>query len=124
MTEQTKIIQLGFTTLEFHSQLVISKIKEDVILEEAQVEIMREKCLEVFEDRKFVYIGIRKHNYNVNPLIYTNLIRKNQLKAIAIVSDDYTKLKTANFEKQFATIPFELFQKREEAIKWSEAILK
>ena len=52
MTEQTKIIQLGFTTLEFHSQLVISKIKEDVILEEAQVEIMREKCLEVFEDRK------------------------------------------------------------------------
>jgi len=124
MTKPTKTLELSFTNLEFHESLVISTVKEDILFEKEHVEELRLICHEYFGDKAFAYIANRKNNYNVNPLVYINLIKKNKLKGIAMVGQKIEKLKTANFEKQFSPVPFELFQHKEEAIVWAARVLK
>lgn len=120
----TKKLKLSFTTLEFYDSVVISTIKDDVVFDKNHVEELREICNEYFGGKKFVYIANRKCNYNVKPLIYIDLIQKNTLKGIAVVSDNNEKLRTANFEKNFSPVPFELFQNINEALIWANGLLK
>ncbi len=122
MTRSIKKLELSFTYLEFFDSIVISTIKEDVLIDENHIDKLREICRNHFENREFVYLANRKYNYNVNPVIYINLIQTNTLKGIAVISENIEKLKTANFEKQFSPVPFELFQNKEEAIVWAKGI--
>lgn len=122
MTTSTKTVELSFTKLEFYDYFVISTVKEDVLLEQDQVSQLRAICNDHFQENSFVYIANRKHNYNVNPTIYINLIQKETLKGIAVISKDIDRLQTANFEKNFSPVPFELFQNKEEAIVWANSI--
>jgi hypothetical protein len=122
MTQSSKNIDLSFTHLEFFDAIVISTIKEDVLVDENHVEELREVCVDHFENKEFVYVANRKNDYNVNPVIYINLLKTNTLKGIAVISENIERLKTANFEKQFSPVPFELFQNKEEAIVWATGI--
>lgn len=124
MTESKKELELSFTKLEFHPSIVISTVKEDVLFDENHVEELRQICKDHFGDKKFIYIANRKYNYNVNPVIYINLIQTNTLKGIAVISEDLEKLKTANFEKQFSPVPFELFHNKQEALVWANGIVQ
>ncbi|SDR74015.1 hypothetical protein [Gramella sp. MAR_2010_147] len=123
MTQSTKELELSFTNLVFYESMVISTIKEDLIIEKEHIEKLREICISHFKDRSFVYITHRKYNYNVNPVVYIDLIQINKLKGIAVISDKIEKLKTANFEKNFSPVPYELFQNKEEAIIWANGII-
>lgn len=122
MTQSTKKLELSFTSLIFYDSVVISTIKEDIIVEKDHVEQLKEICTAHFGEKEFVYITHRKYNYNVNPVIYLDLVKINTLKGIAVVSDKIEKLKTANFEKQFSPVPYELFHNKEEAIVWAKGI--
>ncbi len=124
MTQSKKELELSFTKLEFYPSIVISTVKEDVLFDENHVEKLRKICKNHFKDKEFVYIANRINNYNVNPVIYINLIQTNTLKGIAVISKDLEKLKTANFEKQFSPVPFELFYNKKEALVWAKGILK
>lgn len=124
MTQPKKELELSFTTLEFHQSVVVSTIKEDVLFDENHVEVLRSICRDHFENKKFIYIAYRIYNYNVNPIIYINLIQTNTLKGIAVISENLEKLKTANFEKQFSPVPFELFQNKQEALVWANGIIQ
>lgn len=124
MTNFTKTLELSFTTLEFYESIVISTVKEDVVFDENHVKEVYNICSKHFGTQDFVYIANRKYNYNVNPIIYFRLFELPTLKGIAIISDQIQKLQTANFEKQFSPVPFELFQKKEEAFVWSKRIVQ
>lgn len=122
MTQSAKKIELRFTSLEFFDSVVFSTVKEDVLLVEDHVKELRKICRDHFGNKSFVYVANRKYNYNVNPLIYKNL-QTNTLKGIGIISENIEKLQTANFEKQFSRVPFELFQNREEAMAWAKGVV-
>ena len=122
MTRSIKKLELSFTSLEFFDSIVVSTIKEDVLFDEDHVEELRKICKDHFGNKSYAYVANRKNNYNVNPLIYINLIKTNTLKGIAVVSEKIEKLQTANFEKQFSPVPFELFQNKNEAIVWAKGI--
>ncbi len=59
----------------------------------------------------------------MNPVVYINLIQTNTLKGIGVVSNNPERLKTANFEKNFSPVPYELFDNKNEAIAWANSIL-
>lgn len=124
MTELSKELELSFTHLAFYDSVVISTVKEDVIIEKEHIDELRKRCLDHFGNKAFVYITHRKYNYNVNPVIYIDLVQTNALKGIAVISDNIDRLRTANFEKNFSPVPYELFQDKEEAISWGNGILK
>ncbi|MCH4823305.1 hypothetical protein ML462_08960 [Gramella lutea] len=123
MTKSKRKLNLSFTDLEFYDSVVISTIKNDIIIGQEHVEELRKICNEHFQDKDFVYITHRKYDYNVNPVVYINLIQKNTLKGIAVLSDNIDRLRTANFEKNFSPVPFELFQNKEEAIIWAQSLI-
>lgn len=117
-----KKIDLEFTDLQFYNDYVISTVKRDMVLEKDQVRLLKRICQDFFENREFVYIAERKNDYNVNPMIYINLSEGINLSGIAVVSENISRLQTANFEKQFSNIPFELFLNLEEAKAWARSL--
>lgn len=123
MTKSNKKQDLGFTSLVFYDSIVISTVKEDVIIENEHIEKLRDTCVNHFEEKDFIYITNRKNPYNVNPVIYIDLLKIETLKGIAVVSDNIERLKTANFEKNFSPVPYELFQNEEEAKSWARSII-
>lgn len=110
-------VELEFTTLEFYSEYVVSKVKEDVLFSIHQVQDLIEECADFYANRSFVYISLRENDYNVDPTIYYN-IKKINLAGIAIVSVKASSLKMAEFEQKFSKVPFELFTDLEEAKTW------
>ena len=116
-------IELEFTTLTFYKNFVVSKIKEDVVLDKKNTEILVKACSKKYQGEKFVYISKRFNSYNVDPSIYVDLEKATNLWGIAIVSKDASALKMAFFEKNFAKFPFEIFTEFEEALIWAKKIL-
>ena len=123
MTLPARKLELSFTSLEFYDSVVISTIKEDIVFDEHHVAELRKICAEHFQNKEFVYITHRKYNYNVNPVVYINLIQTNTLKGIAVISNRTEKIRTANFERQFSPVPYELFDNKDEALIWAKGIV-
>ena len=124
MTSILRTIELEFTHLEFHENFVVSWVKENVVLSKKQVFDLIDACSGNYEHKNFVYISNRIYNYNVDPTVYLNLDKVKNLAGIAIVSDKISSLNMAQFEKNFSKIPFETFQELEDAINWTQKILK
>lgn len=119
-----RTIELEFTILEFHENFVVSRVRENVVLSKKQVFDLIDACSGNYERKNFVYISKRIHNYNVDPTVYLGLDKVKNLAGIAIVSDKTSSLNIAQFEKSFSKIPFEIFLELEDAINWTQKILK
>lgn len=117
-----KILELEFTMLEFYSDYVISKPREGQIMERKQVADLVEVCGEFYEGKPFVYLSYRVNDYNVNPTIYLNLDKVENLSGIGVVSKKASSLSMAKFEKQFCKIPYEIFLELEPARAWAKAM--
>jgi len=124
MTPILRTIELEFTILEFHENTVVSSVRENVILSKKQIFDIIDVCSGNFEDKNFVYISKRIHNYNVDPTAYLSIEKTKNLVGIAVVSDITSSLNMAQFEKTFSKIPFEIFLELEDAINWTQNILK
>lgn len=123
MEDILKTIELEFTILEFHSNYVVSRVRENVILSKKQVRDLVEACSDFYNGKKFVYISKRDNNYNVDPTIYLNIDSAKNLAGIGIVSSNTSGIKMANFEQKFSKIPFSIFIEMEEALEWVTEIL-
>lgn len=124
MEKPQKELQLPYTHLEFFDSYVISTFKEGNILDKDKIEELRVHLEAYYGDRKFVWLSNRKYKYNVNPLVYMNLIQKNILLGMAIILNGTEGAQNANFEKQFANFPFEIFESKEEALAWTNSLLE
>ena len=124
MTPILRTIELEFTHLEFHENFVVSWVKENVVLSKKQVFDLIDACSGNYEHKNFVYISNKIYNYNVDPTVYLSLEKGKNLAGIAIVSDKTSSLNMAQFEKTFSKIPFEIFLELEDAINWTQKILK
>lgn len=124
MTPILRTIELEFTILEFHENFVVSWVKENVVLSKKQVLDLIDACSGNYEGKNFVYISKRIYNYNVDPTVYLSLDKVKNLAGIAIVSDKTSALNMAQFEKTFSKRPFEIFTELEDAINWTQKILK
>lgn len=118
----SRTLDLDFTYLEFYQDYVISTVKEGTILEEEEVDELIDTCREHYGEELFVYISNRKFSYTVNPLIYLNLFKIENLEGIAVASSNPDTLQTANFERHFSKVPVELFQGLDEAMAWAKSL--
>jgi len=116
--EILKSIELEFTILEFHSNYVVSKVRENVVFSQRQVRDLVEVCSDFYKRKKFVYLSLRVNNYNVDPTIYLNISDVKNLAGIGIVSSNSAALKMANFEQKFSKVPFSIFLEMDDALDW------
>lgn len=118
------MVELEYTTLEFYSGFVVSRVREGAVLRKEQIQNLKEVCREMYPHTPFVYISMRVNIYNVDPTIYYSLLEVKNLRGIAVVSEKAESLKMASFEKSFARVPFEIFIDFTEAISWTQEQLQ
>tara|TARA_R110001632_G_scaffold57494_2_gene140483 strand:- start:175 stop:561 length:387 start_codon:yes stop_codon:yes gene_type:complete len=77
-----------------------------------------------YQEKDFVYITHRIHSYSVNPTIYLETARIENLKGFAVVALDSEKeVINTKVEKLFFNKPFALFDSLEDAIHWKNTLL-
>lgn len=116
-------IELEFTILEFHSNYVVSRVRENVVFSKRQVTDLVEVCSDFYKRKNFVYLSQRVNNYNVDPTIYLNIGDVMNLAGIGIVSANIAAIKMANFEQNFSKVPFSVFLEMNDALEWVDELL-
>ncbi len=69
----------------------------------------------------FVYITHRLNSYSVNPTIYLETSKIENLKAFAVVTTE--TLESSSIEKLFFSKPFGIFNELSAALEWKDKIL-
>ncbi len=124
MKQVLQSTELEYTILNFYDNYVVSRVKEGAVISSKEIKNLVEVCSGFYEDREFVYISKRVTNYNVDPTIYFNLEKVENLAGIAIVSSMVSSIKMAHFEQNFSKVPFDIFLDLEEALEWKNDLIK
>jgi hypothetical protein len=77
-----------------------------------------------YKGKPFVYITYRINSYSVDPAIYKETSKIQNLKGFCVVSKNFIAKSTAQIEKLFLDKPFEIFDTLPEATAWAQNILK
>lgn len=124
MEKRSQSIELEYTILKFHENYVVSRVKEGAIISSKEIKDLVKICSGFYKKREFVYISKRVTNYNVDPTIYLNLEKVENLAGIAIVSKKVSSINMANFEQNFSKVPFDIFLDLDDALEWKNEVIK
>ncbi|MFI8378031.1 hypothetical protein [Leeuwenhoekiella sp. NPDC079379] len=116
-----KLIQLKAGIIEFTDFYALGIVNPDINFDENDRKAFLKACLDHFKNQPFGYISVRDHSYSINPLIYLELNKIENLRAFAIVSRTHIGRGNAKIEGQFYRKPFGIFETRNDAKKWMRA---
>ncbi|WP_051621268.1 hypothetical protein [Leeuwenhoekiella sp. MAR_2009_132] len=119
-----KLIQLKAGIIEFTDFYALGIVNPDINFDENDRKAFLNACLDYFNDQPFGYISVRNHSYSINPLIYLELNKIDNLRAFAIVSRTSIGRGNAKIEGQFFNKPFGIFETKRDAEKWINAEVK
>ena len=117
----TEFMELEFGQVRIFQNILIAELNEGVLFNASNNSELLKIGNEVFKNRPYGYISLRKNSYAVDPLVYREAALAENLKAIAVVSEnELIKLNAHNVERQFYkdSGSFEVFDSLEEAINW------
>ena len=117
----TEIMELEFGQVRIFQNILIAELNEGVLFNADNNSELLKIGTEVFKNRPYGYISLRKNSYAVDPLVYREAALAENLKAIAVVSEnELIKLNAHNVERQFYkdSGSFEVFDNLDEAINW------
>ncbi|MBE7639131.1 hypothetical protein GUB10_02190 [Salegentibacter sp. BLCTC] len=117
----TETLELEFGQVHILSNILIAELKEGVLFNAENNAKLLEIGKEVFKNKPYGYISLRKNSYAVDPLVYRHSALDKNLKAIAVVSEnELIKLNAHNVERQFYNDPdsFAVFDSLDQAINW------
>lgn len=121
---QLRYYDLGYSEVFVFEHYLVNQIKDGVVVNQEHVEVLQNMITRHFFDRDLIYIANRINSYSIDPLIYREVAEIENLKGLAIVVNSDMKMKTAMYEKQFYTRPYEVFYTMNEAIIWAALQLK
>lgn len=112
-----KIIDLDFVSIEVYANFLITTIKEGVVFDTNELEIIYQVFENQFPNKDFGLIANRVHDYTVNPTCYLESSKYKRLKAMAILCHEEASYNNAQFEKTFYK-DLEAFYTLEESISY------
>jgi hypothetical protein len=124
MEQGLQSTELEYTILNFYENYVVSRVKEGALISSKEIKDLVEICSGFYKNKEFVYISKRVTNYNVDPTIYLNLEKVENLAGIAIVSSKVSSINMASFEQNFSKVPFDIFLDLEDALEWKNEVIK
>jgi len=117
----SKEIELDFGKVYIHENILIAKLDEGILMDLQSNEKLLKLGAEIFKNRDYGYISHRVNSYAVDPMVYIDSANTQNLKAIAVVSENEVTRKNAEgVEKKFYKDSncFSVFQTLEEAVVW------
>lgn len=116
-------LKFDFCTMYIYNNYMVVVINEGINITPAHNQTLLNIVDTYYNNKKFVYITHRLHSYSVNPAIYIETSKIENLIGFAVVSKDYKTKSNAEIEKLFFDKPFEVFNTLENAISWATSIL-
>ncbi|WP_299229293.1 hypothetical protein [uncultured Psychroserpens sp.] len=114
---------LEFCKIHIYDNYMVVTINEGVTITSEENKTLTHIADTYFKNKKFVYITHRIHSYAVDPAVYKETSKIENLVGFSVVSSDFKAKSNALVEKLFLSKPFEIFDSLEEAINWSQSIL-
>jgi len=119
-----EVLAFDFCDMTVYNNYVVVVIKEGVNLTPQHNNVLVEVTNTYFIDKPFIYITHRINSYSVDPKIYFETAKIENLKGFAVVSIDYKAKINAEIEKLFFNKPFKIFATVEDAVKWANTLTK
>ncbi|MDN3492992.1 hypothetical protein [Winogradskyella bathintestinalis] len=114
-----------FCDISVYDNYIIVVMKEGVILTPSYNNVLAEITKNYFLNKPYVYIIHRKNSYSVDPQIYFETARIENLVGFAVVSTNHQAKTNAKIERMFLNNkPFEIFSYIEEAIVWANNLIE
>jgi hypothetical protein len=109
--------------MTIYDNYVVVIMKEGVNIMPEHNNVLVEVTSTYYPNKPFVYITHRINSYSVDPKIYFETSKIENLKGFAVVSSNYKAKINAQIEQMFFTKPFEIFNTLEDAFSWAKEII-
>jgi hypothetical protein len=119
-----EFLRIDFADIYIYDNYLISVIDEGVILEPSFMKTFLKIIDKYYKNKDFIYIANRVNSYSINPAIYKECSKIENLKGFCIVSNEPEKKSSYNVEKLFYNKLFVHFRKMDEAVKWANKIIR
>jgi hypothetical protein len=116
-------LKFDFCNIHIYSNYMVVVMNEGVNINPSHNQILLNIVETYFNNKKFVYITHRLHSYSVDPAIYLETSKIENLVGFAVVSKGFKAKSNAEIEKLFLNKPFEVFNTVDEAIAWVKILL-
>lgn len=117
------VLKFDFCEMQIYDNYIVTIMNEGVTITPQHNQVLLNIVDTYYQNKKFVYITHRLKSYAVDPKIYFETSKINNLIGFAVVSKDYKAKTNAEVEKLFFTKPFEIFDTLNEAIAWAKSIM-
>lgn len=117
-------LTFDFCDMTIYDNYIVTVMKEGVnVLPEHNI-VLVEVANTYYPNKSFVYITHRVNSYSVDPKVYFETSRIENLVGFAVVSENYQAKINAEIEKMFFKKPFEIFSSLKDAIDWANEIVE
>ncbi len=123
MLKKIKCYDLGFAEVFVFENYLISQINDDVSIGLEHVDDLKKLIDEHYKDEKLVYISNRVSSYTVDPLVYPEIGRIDNLVGVAVITDSQINVDNAMVEKIFYSKEFKVFKSFEDSIRWAAQLI-
>ena len=113
-------LKYDFCEIEIYDNYIVSIMFEGINLTPDKNDILLNIATKYFKNSNFGYITNRIHSYSVDPSIYIETSKIENLVSFAIVSSKQIHISNTEIEKLFYKKAFKHFTTLKDAIKWTE----
>lgn len=114
----TETLHFEFGEIRIFKNFVVVVMKEGITVKPEYNDDLANIAEKYYNGRKFGYITYRRNSYAVNPMIYIQTSKIENLVAFAVVSTSGLKASNLEVEKQFLKKPLKHFNNLDEAKNW------
>ena len=117
-------ITYHFGTVRIYKTYLVFVMNEGITVKPEYNDILLNISTKYYRNQNFGYITHRINSYSVDPRVYFETSKIENLVAFAVVSGSQNSNVLADFEKIFLKKPFEQFHSLDEAIDWVNTIVE
>lgn len=117
------LLKFDFCDMHIYDNYLIVIMKEGIIIKPAHNQVLVNVVETYYNYKRFVYISNRLHSYSVDPAVYFETSKIENLAGFAVVSKDFKAKSNAEIEKLFLDKPFEIFSTIDDAVNWGISLL-
>ncbi|GAA3789526.1 hypothetical protein GCM10022271_22480 [Corallibacter vietnamensis] len=120
-----KKLKYTFGEFTIYSNYIVAVMKEGVTISNEKYNAIVDITKKYYGDSKpFVYVTHRKNSYAINPKVYLETSKIDNLLGFAVVTGEKIMIDNSDIEKLFLQKPFEIFSTLEDAYKWANKLCK
>ena len=117
------LIRYDFADIHIYGSYMIVIMNEGVHITPEHNQVLINITDTYYKNKKFVYITHRINSYSVDPKVYIETSKIENLAGFCVVSKNHKALANAEIEKLFLNKPVEVFTTLDDAKLWAKQIL-